>query len=96
MPEFFLTLHEIMFPRRAMYLEGKLIEFALFFDGSPTEHVGVSVIVRNVFRDGTELCRLLLTKAKLGGSDILTAPRAELMACLMSTRLYVLIKSGIG
>ena len=94
--EFFLTLHEIMFPRRAMYLEAKFIEFALFFDGSPTEHVGVSVIVRNIFRDGTELCRLLLTKAKLGGSDILTAPRAELMACLMSTRLYVLIKEYLS
>ena len=38
--EFFLTLNQVMFPRRAMFLEAKLIEFALFFDGSPTEHWG--------------------------------------------------------
>ena len=94
--EFFLTLNQVMFPRQAMFITAKLIEFALFFDGSPTEHCGVSVIVRNVFGDGTELCRLLLTKAKLVGSDILTAPRAELMACLMSTRLYILIKEYLS
>ena len=94
--EFFLTLNQVMFPRRAMFLESKLIEFCLYFDGSPTEHCGVSVLVRNVFHDGTELCRLLLTKARLGGSDILTAPRAELLACLMSTRLYLLIKDYLS
>ena len=94
--EFFLTLNQVMFPRRAMYLEAKLLEFCIFFDGSPTEHCGVSVIVRNVLHDGTEICRLLLTKAKLGGSDILTAPRAELLACLMSTRLYILIKEYLS
>ena len=93
---FFLTLNQVMFPRRAMFLESKLIEFCLFFDGSPTEHCGVSVLVRNVFHDETEVCRLLLTKAKLGGSDILTAPRAELLACLMSTRLYLLIKDYLS
>ena len=90
--EYFLTLNRILFPRRAIYLESKIIEFCLFFDGSPTEHCAVSIIVRNIFHNGTEICRLLLAKAKLGGVDVMTAPRAELLACLMSTRLYILIK----
>ena len=92
---FFLELNTVLFPRRAVYMEAKLIEFLVFFDGSSNDFVGASVLVRNVFENGEEICRILINKSKLVGNSILTAPRAEMMACLISSRLYCLVMESL-
>ena len=92
---FFLDLNTILFPRRAVFMEAKIIEFLVFFDGSSNDFVGASVLVRNILESGEEICRILVNKSKLVGNNILTAPRAEMMACLISSRVYCLVMESL-
>ena len=92
---FFLDLNTILFPRRAVFMEAKMIEFLVFFDGSSNDFVGATVMVRNILESGEEICRVLVNKSKLVGNNILTAPRAEMMACLISSRVYCLVMESL-
>ena len=91
---FFFMMENIEFPRKVVFSSAKSIKFMIYFDGAKSA-VGVSVIVKSTFLDGTVRYRLLCNKSKLTGSDVNTAPRSELCACLISTRIYSLIKQEL-
>ena len=90
----FLKMEKVLFPRRVAFLEAVIIEFLLFYDGSNAA-VGAAIYVRNIFRDGTEIIRLLRNKVKLVPSDANTTPRSELLACLVCLRMYHLLKTDL-
>ena len=90
----FLKMESVLFPRRAAYLEAAILEFLLFYDGSDIG-LGVSIFVRNIFKDGSEITRLFRNKVKLVPSDANTTPRSELLACLICLRMYTLLKTDL-
>ena len=81
-------LFQIQFQRKAAFSEAKAIKFKIYFDGSK-QGIGVSVVVRNTLPNDKVINRLL--ESRLVGEDVNTAPRSELCACLISTRVYSLI-----
>ena len=58
----------------------------LYFDGSNTA-IAVSVYVKNIFKCGKIVIRLLKNKIKLVPNDATTTPRAEPLATLICMRL---------
>ena len=66
----------------------------IYFDGSKSG-IGVSVVVKSVLPNNEKIFRLLCNKSKLLGDDVHTAPRSELCACLVSSRMYCLIKEQL-
>merc|ERR1711879_631641 len=74
----------------AVFGDASKLDFIFFFDGS-LQGVGVSTVVKNTFEDGTKITRLLKNKSKITGTDANTAPRSELLACLLATRVYDLL-----
>ena len=64
--------------------------FKIYFDGS-LQAIGVSVVCLSELPNGQKIYRLLCNKGKILGNDVNTAPRSELCACLVSTRVYTLI-----
>ena len=66
----------------------------IHLDGSKSG-VGISVVVKSVLPNDEEIFRLLCNKCKLVGDDVKTAPRSELYACRISTKIYCLIKEQL-
>ena len=88
--ELFIGIEKIQFHRKAIFPESKKITFKVYFDGSLSA-IGVSVICLSELPNGKKIYRLLLNKGKILGNDVNTAPRSELCACLISSRVYTLI-----
>ena len=87
---FIVGIEKVQFNRKAIFSESNKITFKIFFDGS-LQAIGVSVVCLNELQNGQKIYRLLCNKGKILGNDINTAPRSELCACLISTRVYTLI-----
>lgn len=83
----FLNMGDFKVPRQCVFSDAKEINFILYFDGS-LSGVGVSTVVKNVFTDKEPILRVLKNKSKITGADCQTAPRAELMSCLLASRVY--------
>ena len=83
-------MENIQIQRKALFAESTHIKFKLFFDGSK-QAVGVSVLVQNILPNNEAVTRLLCNKAKLCSDSINTAPRSEITACVISTRVKILI-----
>ncbi|XP_064462022.1 uncharacterized protein LOC135372307 [Ornithodoros turicata] len=64
-----------------------LLDVHCFADASPKAY-GTTVYVRSRPNNGTTSTRLLLARARLAPLKELSLPRLELLACLLSTRLY--------
>ena len=86
----FLKMGDLRFPRQAVFWDADEIHFQFFFDGSLSA-CGVSTVVKNVYKDKEPVIRLLKNKSKVTGADCQTAPRAELMSCLLASRVYDLL-----
>ena len=86
----FVEIEKVQFERKAIFSEAKKLTFKFYFDGS-LQGIGVSVVCSNELPDGQKVYRLLCNKAKILGNDVNTAPRSELCAFLVNTRLYILI-----
>ena len=90
-----LPLEKIKFPRQVLFMNADRIHIWIYFDGSK-QAVGPSVIIQNFLPDGTVVSRLLCNKSRLCTAQTgSTAPRAELTACLISSRVYSLIKDQL-
>ena len=87
---FFVGIKNVQFQRKAIFPEAKKVTFKFYFDGS-LQAIGVSVVCLSELPNGKKIYRLLCNKGKILGNDINTAPRSELCACLISTRVYTLI-----
>ena len=92
---FFFEMDKIQFTRKAVFMDAAKIKFKVYFDGSK-QCIGVSAVVKNVLPNGKVIYRLLCNKSKICGEDINTAPRSELTACLVITRVYILIKEELS
>ena len=86
----FIEIEKIEFERKAIFTEARKLTFKFYFDGS-LQGIGVSVVCLSELPNGEKVYRLLCNKAKILGNDVTTAPRSELCACLISTRLYILV-----
>ena len=56
------------FPRRVAFIEASVLEILVFFDGS-LQGVGVSVVIKNIFKDKEPIIRLLKNKSKIAGNS---------------------------
>ena len=83
----FLNMGDFKVPRQCVYGDAEEIDFIFYFDGS-LSGLGVSTVVKNVFADKEPILRVLKNKSKITGADCQTAPRSELMACLLASRVY--------
>ena len=83
----FLNMGDFKVPRQCVYGDAQEIDFIFYFDGS-LSGCGVSTVVKNVFADKEPILRVLKNKSKITGADCKTAPRSELMACLLASRVY--------
>ena len=54
------------------------------------------MVVRSTLPNKKVIYRLLCNKSKLVADDVTTAPRSELTACLVSSRVSSLIKEELG
>ncbi|XP_064463327.1 uncharacterized protein LOC135374264 [Ornithodoros turicata] len=73
---------------RSVFPQSKaLLDVHCFADASPKAY-GTTVYVRSRPNNGTTSTRLLLARARLAPLKELSLPRLELLACLLSTRLY--------
>ena len=90
----FFKMEKVKFQRKVVFLEAKNVTFKIYFDGSKSG-IGVSVVVKSVLPNDEKIFRLLCNKSKLMGDDVNTAPRSELCACLVSSRIYCLIKEQL-
>ena len=52
-------------------------------------------MVKSVLPNDEKIFRLLCNKSKLVGDDVNTAPCIDLCKCLISTRIYCLIKEQL-
>ena len=77
-----------------VFLEAKNVTFKIYFDRSKSG-IGVSVVVKSVLPNDEKIFRLLCNKSKLVQDDVNTAPRSELCVCLVSSRIYCLIKEQL-
>ena len=84
-------LPKIKFPRRAMFHEASAIEIYIFFDGS-LSGVGTSTVIKNIFETQPPIIRLLKNKSRVTAKDCNSAPRAEMLSCLIASRLFDLLK----
>ena len=91
---YFFKMETIEFARKVVFAEAEEIRFKIFFDGSK-DLVGISVVVRSTLPNKKVIYRLLCNKSKLVADDVTTAPRSELTACLVSSRVYSLIKEEL-
>ena len=89
------NISHLKFPRQVAFIEATSIDIITFFDGSLTG-VGCSTVIRNTFEDGKVITRVLKNKSKICGKEITTAPRAELLACLIASRLHDILRYEIG
>lgn len=85
------NVDKMKFPRRVAFIEAVAIEVLVFFDGS-LSGVGVSTVIKNIFKDKPPILRLLKNKSRVTSQDCNTAPRAELLAALIATRVYDILK----
>ena len=90
----FFNMEQVEFQRKAVFIQAKEIVFKIYFDGSK-EGIGVSVLVKSILPNDEEIFRLLCNKSKLVGDSVNTAPRSELCACLVSSRIYSLIQEQL-
>ena len=90
----FLKMDKVLFPRRVAFFEAAIIEILLFFDGSNTA-MGVSIFIKNIFKCGKVIVRLLKNKVKLVPNDANTTPRSELLSCLICMRICTLLQSDL-
>ena len=88
--ELFIGIENIQFHRKAIFPESKKVTFKIYFDGS-LQAIGVPVLCLSELPNGQKIYRLVCNKGKILGNDVNTAPRSELCACLISTRVYTLI-----
>ena len=84
-------IEKLKFPRRVAFIEATTIEVLFFFDGS-LQGVGCSTVIKNIFKDKPPIIRLLKNKCRVTGKDCNTAPRSELMSCLIASRVYDILK----
>ena len=87
-------MEKVQFQRKVVFLEAKNIKFMIFFDGLKSG-IGVSVVVKSVLPNDENIFRLLCDKSKLLEHDVNTNPRSKLFACLVSSRIYCLIKEQL-
>ena len=87
---FFINIENVQFHRKAIFPEANKVTFKIYFDGS-LQAIGVSVVCLSELPNGQKIYRLLCNKGKILGNYVNTAPRSELCACLISTRVYTLI-----
>ena len=87
----FLKMGDLKFPRQAVFQDADEIHFQFFFDGS-LSGCGVSTVIKNVYKDKEPVIRLLKNKSKVTGADCQTAPRAELMSCLLASRVFHILE----
>ena len=71
-----------------------MLKLKKIFDGSK-DIVGISVVLRSTLPNKKVIYRFLCNKTKLVADDVTTAPRSELTACLVSSRVYSLIKEEL-
>ena len=90
----FFYMDKIKFHRKALFKEAVKTTFKVYWDGSKSA-IGVCVIVKSVLKNGKVIKRLLQNKSKINSDGENTAPRSELTACLVSTRVYNIIKSKL-
>ena len=83
----FLNMEDFKVPRQCVFGDAEEINFIFYFDGS-LSGCGVSTVVKNIFTDQEPIIRVLKNKSKICGSDCNTAPRSELMSCLLASRVY--------
>ena len=88
-------ISKLKFPRQVAFIEATSIEIITYFDGSLTG-IGCSTVIKNMFENGKTIIRLLKNKCRVAGKDITTAPRAELLACLIATRLHDTLKYDLS
>ena len=55
---FFFKMDKIQFHRQAVFSEAASIKFKIYFDGSK-QMIGVGVVVKSTFPNGSEIFRLL-------------------------------------
>ena len=84
---YFFKIKTLEFERKVVFAEAEEVRFKIFFDGSK-DLVGISVVVRSTLPNKKVIYRLLFNKSKLVADDVTTAPRSELTACLVSSRVY--------
>ena len=87
-------MEKVLFTRRVSFIESRLIEVLLFFDGSNTA-MGVSIFIRSHLKNKKIITRLLKNKVKLVPADANTTPRNELLSALICMRILNLLQGDL-